>query len=64
MKGKKQVFLTGATGNMGSQTLKELLKRKDHFMIKALVLDTPKENTKLLDIGQSFHGFHLLLSLL
>ena len=34
---KKTVFLTGATGNMGSATLAELLARSDRFRVRALV---------------------------
>lgn len=34
---KKTVFLTGATGNMGSATLAELVRRNDRFRVKALV---------------------------
>ncbi len=33
----KTIFLTGGTGNMGSATLAELLKRTDRFRIRALV---------------------------
>lgn len=34
---KKTVFLTGATGNMGSATLAELMARADRFHVRALV---------------------------
>lgn len=34
---KKTIFLTGATGNMGSATLSELLARTDRFCVRALV---------------------------
>jgi len=34
---KKTIFLTGATGNMGSATLAELLSRSDRFRVRALV---------------------------
>ena len=34
---KRTIFLTGATGNMGSATLDELMARSDRFRIKALV---------------------------
>jgi len=44
---KKRVFLTGATGNMGSHTLRELLKRNDRFTIRTLVLDTAAEKRKI-----------------
>ncbi len=40
---KKQIFLTGATGNMGRATLEELLQRCDRFEVKALVLPTAKD---------------------
>ncbi|ARS26138.1 NAD-dependent epimerase/dehydratase family protein [Sphingomonas sp. KC8] len=35
------IFLTGATGTMGSETLGELLRRRDRFRVRILVL--PKE---------------------
>lgn len=34
---KKTIFLTGATGNMGSATLAELAGRADRFRLRALV---------------------------
>jgi len=34
---KKTIFLTGATGNMGSVTLAELVRRGDRFRVRALV---------------------------
>lgn len=37
---KKTIFLTGATGHMGSEGLKQLLKRRDEFDIRLLVLPT------------------------
>ena len=40
----KTVFLTGATGNMGREAMKELLSRSDRFQIKILVL--PHEKNK------------------
>jgi nucleoside-diphosphate-sugar epimerase len=40
---KKTVFLTGASGNMGHEGFKELLKRRDKFNIVALVLPTEKD---------------------
>lgn len=38
MESKKTVFLTGATGNMGKQGLKQLLERTDRFDVVVLVL--------------------------
>lgn len=40
----KTVFLTGATGNMGREAMKELLSRSDRFQIKILVLPHEKNN--------------------
>ena len=40
---KKQIFLTGASGNMGQHGMEELLKREDRFEITALVLPTEKD---------------------
>ncbi|MBR2858588.1 MAG: SDR family oxidoreductase, partial [Alistipes sp.] len=39
---KKRVFLTGATGVMGTATLNELLSRGDKFDITVLVRDTKR----------------------
>ena len=43
MADKKTIFLTGASGNMGGATLRELLTRSDRFRVKALVL--PRDRT-------------------
>jgi len=40
---KKTVFLTGATGNMGKEGLKQLLARCDKFNITVLVLPSKKD---------------------
>ena len=40
---KKTIFLTGATGNMGSEGLKQLLLRRDKYNIVLLVLPTKKD---------------------
>lgn len=40
---KKNIFLTGATGNMGKEGMKQLLSRKDKFQITILVLPSEKE---------------------
>ena len=44
---KKTVFLTGATGNMGTAGLCELLARSDRFNIVVLALPTPLDRKKL-----------------
>jgi len=41
---KKTVFLTGATGNMGSVTLAELLARSDRLSVRALVRPAEKDH--------------------
>lgn len=38
----KTIFLTGATGNMGKEGMKQLLSRKDRFKITILVLPSEK----------------------
>ncbi len=43
MHSKKTIFLTGATGNMGSQTLRQLLERADRFRVRILVLPSEKD---------------------
>ncbi|WP_018751940.1 NAD-dependent epimerase/dehydratase family protein [Paenibacillus sanguinis] len=40
---KKTIFLTGASGNMGQEGLKQLLERRDRFNIVTLVLPTAKD---------------------
>jgi len=40
---KKTIFLTGATGNMGKEGMKQLLSRKDKFHITILVLPSEKD---------------------
>lgn len=40
---KKTVFLTGATGNMSKEGLKQLIARSDKFNITLLVLPSPKD---------------------
>jgi nucleoside-diphosphate-sugar epimerase len=45
---KKTVFLTGASGNMGQETLKQLLSRSEKFNIVALVLPTEKDKKIML----------------
>jgi len=46
LKPRKVVFLTGATGMMGGQTLKQLLARPNRFKVRALV--RPSEKNKAL----------------
>lgn len=40
---KKNIFLTGATGNMGKEGMKQLLSRKDKFKVRILVLPSEKD---------------------
>lgn len=40
---KKNIFLTGATGNMGQEGMKQLLLRKEKFIVTILVLPSEKE---------------------
>lgn len=44
MHSRKTIFLTGASGNMGGATLRELLARSDRFKVKALVLPRDRGN--------------------
>jgi nucleoside-diphosphate-sugar epimerase len=44
---KKQIFLTGASGNMGQAALEELLQRDDRFQVTALALPTRKDRRVL-----------------
>lgn len=44
---KKTIFLTGATGTMGWAGLTELLKKKERFDIRILVLPSKKNRKKL-----------------
>ena len=48
---KKRVFLTGATGVMGTATMAELLARSDKFDITVLALDSKKNRKKLAKYG-------------
>jgi nucleoside-diphosphate-sugar epimerase len=41
---KKTIFLTGASGNMGQEGLRQLLERRAHFDIVVLVLPTDKDH--------------------
>lgn len=47
MNDKKTIFLTGASGNMGSATLRELLMRSERFRVKALVLPQHRNDRAL-----------------
>ena len=42
LKPKKRVFLTGASGTMGQETLKQLLNRSSRFNVRAIVRDSEK----------------------
>ena len=43
MKRRKTVFITGASGNMGREGLRQLLERRDRFRVVALVLPTTRD---------------------
>lgn len=47
MKEKKTIFITGGTGTMGTQVIKELLKRTQRFQLRLLVMNTKKERKKV-----------------
>lgn len=47
LKPKKVVFLTGATGTMGEETLKQLISRSGRFKVRALARDSEKNRTLL-----------------
>lgn len=47
MQSKKTIFLTGATGTMGMQGLKQLLDRRDRFNLIVLVLPTKRDRTEI-----------------
>lgn len=44
---RRRVALTGATGIMGSATLREMLHRHGHYQIKILARDTPRNRHKM-----------------
>jgi nucleoside-diphosphate-sugar epimerase len=43
VKRRKTVFITGASGNMGREVLRQLLERRDRFRVVALVLPTRRD---------------------
>lgn len=55
---KQNVLITGATGGMGFETLKQMLEDKDQFNILAIVRKSEK-NRKLLKPYESHRGFKI-----
>lgn len=53
---KKTIFLTGASGGMGQEALKEILTRSDRFHLRILV--RPSQKNK--DLMKNFEGNHAL----
>lgn len=51
MSRRRQVFLTGATGNWGRRVLRELAERADRFDVVALVLPTPRERAAIAEFS-------------
>lgn len=45
--GRRRVALTGATGIMGTATLREMLHRHGHYHLKILARDTPRNRRKM-----------------
>ena len=56
----KTVFLTGATGNMGREAMKELLSRSDRFQIKNISTPSRKEQTFSTRMGAETQCNHRL----
>ena len=46
-KPNKKVFLTGASGTMGTETMKQFISRADHFDIRILVRPSEKNRVKM-----------------
>ncbi len=59
MEGKKNVFLTGATGIMGAAGLEELMKRRDRFDITLLVRPS-KDNCKKMKRFENEDGIRIV----
>lgn len=59
MKNKKTVFLTGASGHMGHEGFKQLLKKRDNFDIVALVLPTEKDK-KIMAVYENEPGVKII----
>lgn len=56
---KKNIFLTGATGVMGGEGLKQLLKRRDKFDITLLIRPSKKNKEKMADF-ENEHGVKII----
>ena len=59
MTSKKTVFLTGASGNMGNEGFQQLLKRREHFNIVALVLPSEKDK-KIMSVYENEPGVKII----
>jgi nucleoside-diphosphate-sugar epimerase len=59
MRYKKTIFLTGATGTMGRQGLKQLLDRSDRFNVVVLVQPTKKDKA-LMNAYIGTPGLHIV----
>ncbi|UUW08325.1 NAD(P)-dependent oxidoreductase [Flavobacterium plurextorum] len=56
---KKNVFLTGASGNMGQAVLKQLLERGERFDVSVLVLPTVKDK-KIMKPYQQYKNLKII----
>lgn len=55
---KKRILLTGASGTVGREVLKQLLDLKDRFDVSVFDLKTPKSIRLFSSFGNGFHVFY------